>query len=148
MAGGPHANLHMIFAERGQSELVKESGDPPDIRGLHPQKPCHGQHRFFRKISKLFLNLKQDGDEAVSLSSMFLENMGELFFFLVHFFNVFTYSGRKVPIPAASLGPITTSQPGNASSNSPLILATLPGSMIFLFFTLLSIPDFLTMAPT
>src|SRR4030043_788294 len=80
---------------------------------------------------------------------MSFKDIGELFFFFFcHFFNVLTYSGRNAPMPAASLGPTTTSQPGRASSSSPLILATLPGSTIFLLLTLFSIPDFLIIAPT
>src|SRR4030042_464143 len=153
MAGGPHTNLHMMLTKGGQSKLIKKSRDPPNINGRHPQKLGNPFHCLFRKISKFFLNLKQDGDEAIFLVFIFFKYRRELFWresfsFLFHFLKLLTYSGRNAPIPAASLGPTTTSQPGKASSSSPFILATLPGMTIFLFFTLFSIPDFLTIAPT
>src|SRR4030042_1767897 len=81
------------------------------------------------------------------MASILLVCSQDVYQFWLQFFHFFTRPGREAGISLASLGPTMISQPGSASSSSPLIRATLPGITSFLCFTLSSIPVFLINGP-
>ena len=57
-----------MLAGRRETKLVIEGGHAVNIDLRDIQTPCNHQHGVGREITKLFLNLLQDGNEVFSFA--------------------------------------------------------------------------------